>query len=198
MNGETLRCFIGVPIGELLARQLHAALEDLRAVASADAGNLRWVDPRAWHLTLAFLGAIPPAAVPGLVEAIGRVASDHAPFGIPTGGLGAFPSKRDVRILWYGLADRSRRLAELAVAVRAAVGVETASPFRAHLTLARASGARGVALPKATWGVQMPDGELAVDELILYRSHIGDGPASYETLASVRLGLTPAGSRGAT
>jgi 2'-5' RNA ligase len=126
------------------------------------------------------------------------VASNHAPFSIATGGLGAFPSRREVRILWYGLADRSRRLAELAIAVRIAVGCETASPFRAHLTLARARGDRGVSVPAPTWKVPMPAGQLAVEQLVLYRSHLGGGPAKYETLADVPLGLTLAGSRAAS
>lgn len=189
------RCFVGVPIGEPLDGELRKAVPPLRAVTAADADDLRWIDPQAWHLTLAFLGPTDEAEVPRLVEALIEVASNHAPFTIPTGGLGAFPSRRDVRILWYGLADRSRRLAELAIAVRIAVGCETASPFRAHLTLARAHGDRGVAVPPKTWKVPMPAGQLAIEEVVLYRSHLGAGPASYEVLAVAPLGVTLAGSR---
>jgi 2'-5' RNA ligase len=195
MIDDQWRCFVGVPIGEPLGGELSDALASLQAAASADADELRWIDPHAWHLTLAFLGPTAEAEVPRLIDAMGEVASNHAPFSIPTGGLGAFPSRRDVRILWYGLADRSRRLAELAIAVRIAVDCETASPFRAHLTLARARGDRGVAVPAATWKVPMPAGMLAVEQLVLYRSHLGAGPASYEILAAAPLGLTLAGSR---
>ena len=189
------RCFVGVPIGEPLGGELRGALGGLQAATSVDADELRWIDPPAWHLTLAFLGPTAESEVPRLIEALEGVAADHAPFTIPTGGLGAFPSRREVRILWYGLNDRSRRLAELAIAVRIAVGCETASPFRAHLTLARARGDRGVAVPTATWKVPMPAGQLPIEELVLYRSHLGAGPASYETLSVAQLGLTLAGSR---
>lgn len=195
MSDEQWRCFVGVPICEPLAGQLREAVGPLRAAASAEADDLRWIDPAAWHLTLAFLGPTAMEEVPRLIEAIGQVASDHAPFTIPTGGLGAFPSRRDVRILWFGLADRSRRLAELAVAVRIAVNCETSSPFRAHLTLARAHGDRGVTVPNATWKVPMPASQMPVEELVLYRSYTARGPARYEILASVPLGITLAGSR---
>jgi 2'-5' RNA ligase len=198
MIDEQWRCFVGVPIGEPLDTELRVALNDLKAVASAETDDLRWIDPQEWHLTLAFMGPIAEEEIPRLVEALNDVASNHAPFTIPTGGLGAFPSRREVRILWYGLADRSRRLAELAVAVRIAMDCETASPFRAHLTLARARGDRGVAVPAATWKVLMPAGQLAVEQLVLYRSHLAAGPASYEILAAAPLGLTLAGSRAAT
>ena len=198
MNDDQWRCFVGVPIGEPLRGQLRTAAAPLRATVSAEADDLRWIDPAAWHLTLAFLGPTASQEVPRLIDALGRVASDHAPFAIPTGGLGAFPSRREVRILWFGLADRSRRLAELAVAVRTAVGCETASPFRAHLTLARAHGDRGVAVPAATWSVSMPAGQMPVEELVLYRSHTARGPARYEVLGSTPLGITLAGSRAAS
>ncbi|MEX0625223.1 MAG: RNA 2',3'-cyclic phosphodiesterase [Chloroflexota bacterium] len=198
MIDEGWRCFVGVPIGEPLDNELRAALGALQAAASVEADDLRWIDPQEWHLTLAFMGPIAESELPRLIEALNDVASNHAPFAIPTGGLGAFPSRREVRILWYGLADRSRRLAELAIAVRIAVDCETASPFRAHLTLARARGDRGVAIPAATWKVPMPAGQLAVEQLVLYRSHLGAGPASYEILAAAPLGIALAGSRAAT
>lgn len=198
MSDEQWRCFVGVPIGEPLGGQLREAVGPLRTVTAAEADDLRWIDPAAWHLTLAFLGPTSMEEVPRLIEALVQVASDHAPFTIPTGGLGAFPSRRDVRILWFGLADRSRRLAELAVAVRIAVDCETASPFRAHLTLARAHGDRAVAVPDATWKVPMPAGQMPVEQLVLYRSHTTLGPASYEVLSTAILGLTLAGSRAAS
>jgi RNA 2',3'-cyclic 3'-phosphodiesterase len=197
MTDEAWRCFVGVPIGQPLDRDLRGALGALQVAAASEA-ELRWIDPQEWHLTLAFMGPTAEAEIPRLIAALGDVAANHAPFAIPTGGLGAFPSRREVRILWYGLADRSRRLAELAIAVRIAVDCETASPFRAHLTLARARGDRGVTLPPATWKAPMPAGSLAVEELVLYRSHLGSGPARYEVLATVPLGLTLAGSRAAS
>ena len=45
------------------------------------------------------------------------------------------------------------------------------------------------------WKVPVPAGQLAVEELVLYRSHLGSGPARYEILASAPLGITLAGSR---
>ncbi len=198
MIDEGWRCFVGVPIGQPLDKELRASLGPLKAATSADADELRWIDPQEWHLTLAFMGPTPESELPRLIEALTDVAANHAPFAIPTGGLGAFPSRREVRILWYGLADRSRRLAELAIAVRIAMDCDTASPFRAHLTLARAKGDRGVTVPAATWKAPVPAGQLAVEELILYRSHLGSGPATYEILASAPLGLTLAGSRAAS
>jgi RNA 2',3'-cyclic 3'-phosphodiesterase len=124
-----------------------------------------------------------------MARAIREVASRHSPFSVTTGGLGGFPSRRQARVVWYGLAERSDTLADIARETRAALGIEEGSPFRAHLTLARsrARHERGVALPQTAWESRMPAGEIAVDRLILYRSHLGGGPAHYEALAQARL-----------
>lgn len=187
---DGIRCFVGVPIGNQLRIELAAAADDLRGHALAGADALRWTDPSGWHLSLAFLGSVGPGAIGGIVTALTSVAGEHAQFAVPSAGLGAFPSRREVRVLWYGLVDRSRRLAELAVATREAVGMDRSAPFRAHITLARAAGDRGLAVPPALWKTVMPSGEVRVDRLILYRSHLGDGPARYEALAEMPLGIT--------
>jgi hypothetical protein len=36
---------------------------------------------------------------------------------------------------------------------------------------------------------------VAIERLVLYRSHLGHGPAHYEELATAPLGLTLAGTR---
>jgi 2'-5' RNA ligase len=182
------RCFVAVPLGEELRSELSRAVEELRAAAPEAAEGLRWTEPDGWHLTLAFLGLVEPGAVEGVGQAIQGVADVHAPFSVSTGGLGGFPSKRQVRVLWYGLANHSPQLGELASATRLALGVDNGSPFRAHLTLARARAERGNALPETIWQMTLPTGHIAVDRLVLYRSHLGRGPARYESLTEAQLG----------
>ena len=191
---ERWRCFVAVPIGETLRAELSLAVDGLHVKAPDTFDELRWTEPQGWHLTLAFLGPISPDTVPDLAAAMTNVAVTRPPFAVPTGGLGAFPSRRDVRVLWYGVIDRSRRLAELAVEVRNAVGLESSAPFRAHLTLARARGDRGHPLAPVIRDTVFPAGILNVDRLVLYRGHMGDGPPRYESLAEAALAApAPAG-----
>ena len=185
---ERWRCFVAVPLGEELRSELRRAVEELRAAVPEAAEALRWTEPDGWHLTLAFLGWVVPEAVAGIGRAVEGVAAAHDPFEISTGGLGGFPSRRQIRVLWYGLANHSPELGELARATRQALGVDESSPFRAHLTLARARAERGIALPETIWQMTLPTGRIAVDRLVLYRSHLGRGPARYESLAEAPLG----------
>jgi 2'-5' RNA ligase len=185
---ERWRCFVAVPLGQELRSELRRAVAELRAaLPEADAG-LRWTEPDGWHLTLAFLGWVSPEAVEAIGHAVERVADGHAPFEVSTRGLSGFPSRQRVRVLWYGLADHSRELEEVARATRIALGVDDGSPFRAHLTLARSRAKRGIALPETIWQMTLPSGQIAVDRLVLYRSHLGRGPARYESLAEAHLG----------
>jgi 2'-5' RNA ligase len=161
--------------------------------AEADAPDLRWTVPEGWHLTLAFLGATDPGAVPRLLDAVRSAVGDRAAWAAPTGSLGTFPGPRRARVVWYGVADRDARLGDLAAAVRRALepmapALRGTSPFQPHITLGRARDPRGADVTTWIAGRQPPAGSVPVDRVVLYRSHLGGGqPARYEPLGSVLL-----------
>src|SRR5688500_962789 len=136
MSDERWRCFVAVPLGESLRLELSKAVADWRSQSPADA--LRWADPDAWHLTLAFLGSTDPDDVPRIAAAVGDVAAKHEPMEALTGRLGAFHRPGSARVLWYGVADGDGRLAALAEDLATALDLSDDEPFRAHVTLARA------------------------------------------------------------
>ena len=180
-----LRCFVAVPIGDKLRAALSAAVAGWRGAPGTE--DLRWTDASGWHATLAFLGRTDPDRVPALADALTEVAGRFAPFTLRTGGVGGFPSPRAARVVWYGIEDPDDRLARVASAVREAVGLDDDQPFRPHLTLARA---RGDGRARMDHAMHAPTGALRVDELVLYRSLLGGGPARYEPLAVARMGVS--------
>jgi RNA 2',3'-cyclic 3'-phosphodiesterase len=182
---ETWRCFVAVPLGDELRLALRASVEGWRD--EPDVAGLRWTDPDSWHVTLAFLGSVDADRIDGIVAALREVAAAQRPMRLATGGLGAFPSAGRARVVWYGVADPDGRLAGLARDVRGATGVE-GSPFRGHVTLARAR--RQSVSVRDLVARASPTGTLAVDHVALMRSHLGRGPARYEALADVELGVT--------
>lgn len=182
---ERWRCFVAVPIGESLRRDLATAVDGWRPQPELD--GLGWTGPESWHVTLAFLGSVDAAEVSRLGVLIEEVAAHHEPMQMRTGGLGAFPAGGRARVLWYGIADPDGAMAALSADLHSALGLMLAQPYRSHLTLARA---RRQPLDVRSWlvGAAAPAGELAVGRLQLKRSHLGGGPTRYETLASVSLG----------
>jgi 2'-5' RNA ligase len=180
------RCFVAVPMPAALRASLATAVEDLRADPAAEA-EWRFADPSGWHLTVAFLGATPPASVDPLVDRVETAVSDLEPFVITTGGLGSFPAGRHARVLWYGVQDTAGRLRELARRVQAAAGIDAGVPFTPHITLARARDRRGAAVHGLVSG-DAPSGEVPVRGVTLFRSHLSSGPARYLVLAEMPFG----------
>ena len=184
---EASRCFVAVPLGDPLRAALSTAAARWRQQPPAD--QLRWAQPEAWHLTLAFLGPVAREVLPSVTAAIEGVAAAHPVSEVATGRLGAFHRPRSARVLWYGVADPAGRLAALAADLAGAIGLPAGEPFRPHVTLARARHAsvdlRGWIEPASA---SAPDGALGVDRIELLRSHLGRGPARYETLAAFDLG----------
>jgi 2'-5' RNA ligase len=152
------------------------------------AAEPRWVNLDGLHLTVRFLGATPEGRVDAVRGAVDTAAAGLAAFRVAIGGGGAFPSVERPRAIWLGVADPDGGMAHLAAAVaRALTEAGWAAedrPFTPHLTLARADGVRSgprVArrLAAAADGLEA---WFEVDRLVLYESHPGRGPASYERL----------------
>jgi 2'-5' RNA ligase len=185
MDTERWRCFVAIPLGEELRSRLAGAVDGWRVRADLD--GLRWTDPASWHVTLAFVGPVEATTVSDLAARLADVVGHHAPMQFRTGRVGGFPSPARARVAWHGVADPNGALAHLARDVRRATAVE-GSAFRGHITLARA---RRDPVDLRTWlrEADAPDGQLAVDRVELMRSHLGRGPARYEVLDSLALGV---------
>jgi len=185
---EPWRCFVAVPLCDDLRSRLAHAIIDWKADPRTD--GLRWLEPDALHLTLAFLGDVDAGSVPAVRLAIEEVAVRHRSATVSTGRLGAFARPGSARVLWYGVGDDGGDVAALAADLAQALELDVSEgPFRPHITLARA---RRRWLDLRGWideaSASAPEGMLSVAVLDLMRSRLGGGPARYERLASVRLG----------
>lgn len=196
-----MRMFVAAVLPEPVIEDLEEFLAPRRAAA-----DFRWTVPEHWHLTLAFLAAVPDRAVDDLVARLARASHRRTPMrGVVAGG-GAFPNIGRAKVLWAGLdlAERDRtELGRLATGCRAAAsraGIEVdGGRFRAHLTLARI----GRPVEASNW-VRLLDAyrgpEWEIDEVALLASHLGEGPRRrprHEVVETFRLGPgTGAGARG--
>ena len=187
---EHWRCFVAVPLDDTLRAALTTAVAAWRHQPPAD--RLRWADPDGWHLTLAFLGSVAAEEVDAISRKVGVVATAHRPMRVETGRLGAFHRAGSVRTLWYGVLDAEGGLSALATGLARALGLGVEEPYRPHITLARARqrpvDLRGWIEPAS---LVAPSGSLDIGAIQLLRSHLGHGPARYETLATFVLGGAP-------
>lgn len=183
--GEAMRLFVALIPPRSALDELAAAVEPLRA----ELPSARWTRHEAWHLTLAFLGAVEPHRVDPLTDRLDRVARQHRPIQLAFSGAGRFGQ----RVLWIGVAADRESLRRLAESIRAAarrtgVEIETRA-YRGHITLA--SGSEGGDLRPLVQRLRGFAGApwIATD-LYLVRSRLGAGPgqtAVHETYARWQL-----------
>lgn len=139
MVEENVRTFIAIELPEHVTRGLARTILDLRErIVTPD---IKWVSAGGIHVTLKFLGDVPATRLGEIGGALLHVCAAAAPMQFCVTGLGAFPSTRQPRVVWAGLAGDIEPLAALARAVDeslARIGFAPESRgFAPHLTLAR-------------------------------------------------------------
>jgi len=180
-----LRLFVAIDVPHAVRDELADELASVRPSVK----GARWVPPENWHVTLAFLGRTWPRLVTWVQERLGACTEAAAPVATRLDGVGAFPSWRRARVVWTGLEDPDDALAAIAGSVRDALAREfppEARAFTPHLTLARLRPPAPVE-PGALAGVR-PSRAFAIEELVLYRSHLRRPAPVYEPLARFPLG----------
>ncbi len=183
------RLFYAVPVPGPAREVIADLAERVQAAVDGDGAHVRWVRMEGLHLTLRFLGPTPEERVADLAARADREAARGTAFRVEIAGAGAFPDDRHPRTLWLGLREGAERLAGLAERIEAGIGerlgtVLETRPFAPHLTIARTDGVRAAPRAAAILEELAADLDLTfvADRLVLYRSHLGVGRATYEPL----------------
>jgi RNA 2',3'-cyclic 3'-phosphodiesterase len=183
------RLFVALEPPDAVRRRLAALAVELRRSAGRAADDVRWTAPETIHLTLQFLGAVPPGRVAGVEAAIRATAAGARPLSLEVRGTGGFPNARRPRVVWAGVGGEVEALSALAAELGrrlAPLGFPPESrPFSAHLTLGRARDARGApGLAGAlACAADAPGTPWRALELTLFESHLSPRGARHEAIA---------------
>jgi RNA 2',3'-cyclic 3'-phosphodiesterase len=175
-----------------LPAEVRSALVAWAREHAGGVARLRLVESPSLHVTLCFLGARPATEVGEIAAACGAAVSGLPAPALVVGDALWLPSRRP-RVLAVTLADDGGRLAAVQSALARALVAggfyePESRPFLAHITVARVQHegrARGIELP-APEPVRF-----SAEQVTLYRSRLGGGPARYEALAGVSLSSAP-------
>jgi 2'-5' RNA ligase len=135
---RTLRLFVACELPQPARDALALMQNDLRAKGAAP---LRWVRPEGIHLTLKFLGSVPPSQLEPIKSAL--AAAIDAPFALSLrlDAVGSFGGRQRLRVVWVGMEGDVEELARLAGKVDKALEPmgfpREKRAYSAHLTLAR-------------------------------------------------------------
>ena len=136
-----IRAFIAIELPTEVHQQLDQVMQQLRQrIQALPRSAVRWVPAENIHLTLKFLGDVSLSNLDLLKERLVIEASEHSPFELSVGGVGAFPNANRPRVVGVGV-QAPPELSSLQN------GIETKlekigypreeRPFSPHLTLGR-------------------------------------------------------------
>jgi RNA 2',3'-cyclic 3'-phosphodiesterase len=193
-TGPSARLFVALPV----PAEVRDGLEDVAEGLRERAPELRFTRPDGWHVTLAFLGTVGAERIDEVGRVVSEVALASPAIDLHLAGPGRFGN----RALWVGIDDTpSGAVAELGqrlqVAIAAAGSPVQEQDVRPHLTLARGGRGRPVRarylddLAELLETAADPGGAPArawvADEVQVWRSELGRGPARYHVVARAPL-----------
>jgi 2'-5' RNA ligase len=184
-----MRAFIGIGLPPECRRAIAAAYSQFRVRRLP----VSWTPEQNLHVTLKFLGEIPPGSVDGIASLLLEASGGIPAFGILVEGAGGFPSLRAPRVLWVGIRESLElvgKLHENMENVLSGAGFpREGRPFHPHITVGRVRDR----LPPG-WGEEYagalsgkPFGAVKVNSYQLYESRLSPGGAEYAVLRDIPL-----------
>jgi 2'-5' RNA ligase len=181
-----VRIFVALDIPEAVRAAIRDLAEKLRPLCR----NARWVRIENAHVTLKFIGEVPPEKV-AAVKAVLAPIRLRDPLEMEFRDVGFFPDAKRPRVFWAGIAAGAE-LGELAAAVETALeplGIAREQrAFSPHLTIARFESPYRLDRLRAAIAAAGPleFGSTVAKEFHLYQSVLKRGGAEYTRLATYR------------
>lgn len=179
-----IRTFIAIE----LPQAVHQGLDNFCRELKRSRAQVSWVRPENIHLTLKFLGDVAPEQLNPIQEALEKAAAETAPFRLQAAGCGAFPSLKQMHIVWVGVRGDHEPLNALQKQIESALAPmgfkREDRPFKPHLTIGRVKGRQGTrALQENLMANQAFETEtFDVAEVVLYKSDLRPEGARYTPL----------------
>ncbi len=182
------RLFVGIRVSVATANALAGAAETL-ARRARDAGiDIKWVAPTNYHVTLKFLGWTREAAIGAVCDVLDEAALGTQRFAMKTARLGGFPSLDKSSIVWAGIDEPTRALAELAQRIEdgcARLGfAREKRPFHPHVTMGRLREIRPLREVVLPLSEQM-FGDTRVDAVTLFESETKSSGSVYREVRRI-------------
>lgn len=183
-----IRAFIAIGIDSRLRDGLTAAQHELKKSNA----RVAWVKPENIHLTLKFLGEIPPKKLKETQDIFPILTQGIHPFAITLTDLGVFPSPQRPQVLWAGLSGVSELilLAQRIETELAPLGFKKERrEFTAHLTLGRVRSPHNRdTLAQKIQDYRLPEGlDQTVDHITLFQSTLTPQGSIYQPLTTAFL-----------
>jgi 2'-5' RNA ligase len=179
-----VRLFAALEIPAKVRDNFADFLKGLGALASEP----RWMPPGNLHVTLKFIGEVPPEKLGPIRSALGAVQS-HRTVTIDFRGMGFFPDEKHPRVFWAGMGaspNLKTLVSDIDLAMEKLGILPEQRPFSPHLTLARFRRPRLTEILRAAIreNAARDFGSLRTNQFHLVESKLKPSGAEYTTLES--------------
>lgn len=196
---DHVRLFVACEVPEEVRESMGTVIETLRSRSGV---AVRWIRPEGVHVTLKFLGEVPPKKLPSIKIALQEAVVRHSPFHLEFSNIGMFGGREGLRMMWVGIAGDVLRLEALVRDVNkalAVVGFEPERrPFRPHMTLGRVRDEiptrQRAEIEVAVGKVDVPTTSWRTAQVSLMRSRLAPGGAVYDVIATFPLRIASSGN----
>jgi len=154
--------------------------------------DIKFVEPENLHFNLKFFREIGNEEVDKLKQILEETSEKFEPFEIEIKGIGAFPSKNYIRVIWLGVKEGYNTITSLTETIHNSIevlGFLKKGRFVPHLTLGRVRTARNKedlrSLIEELKDVEI--GKMKVDTVILFKSKLSPKGPIYEEVFSIKI-----------
>jgi len=176
---------------------VRARLEDhvLRLRQKVPDAAASWSRVENIHLRLKFFGNVEAERIQKISEAADRVVKQFSTFQINVGETGVFPRASRPQVLWIGVGDPLGQLTALQEKLENECAAEGFAKenraYRPHLTIARLRRPEGARqLAEAHLGMRFEPVEVAVKEIVVFRSELGPKGSKYTSISKHQLNIS--------
>lgn len=146
--------------------------------------GFRPVSKHKMHITLQFFRDVDEEEIEKLKDAMGRVDTD--PLKEEVKGVGCFPSREHIRVVWAGLKDEQKIRDMYEQLTRHEVVPDNEHHFKPHITMLRVKNVSREEKKKLQRTVREFEGHrfgrINVDKIQLFRSELKEGGSRYTEL----------------
>ena len=180
-----MRVFIALPLSPETREGVSEAVESFKRRYCNELTEGSWVKKDNLHITLLFLGEVAEDEAGAYIKSVSNALAGQKKFKLSFGGYSAFPSIKNVKVLYSFLKDGAESCRRLHEKISAALPARFSegAVFRSHLTIARFHRKKPV-LPAEAWRQKMTL-YFTADKCVFYRSVLSRKGAEYTELAAI-------------
>jgi 2'-5' RNA ligase len=181
-----MRAFLGISIPEDLKQKILAVQKKFSDF------DIKFVEPENLHFNLKFFKELNNENIEKLRQILGEIVKKYESFEIEIKGLGVFPNKNYIRVVWIGVKEGCNTLVSLADEIQNSIeslGFLKEEKFVPHLTLGRIRSARNKEelkrLVEELEGMEI--GKMEIGDIKLFQSKLSPNGPRYEEVFCVKL-----------